>query len=245
MITRGGQAVKEILAIVLFVVAGFAQPRTINYSTLKATVVRTQTLPKPNGESAAVVTIATYYRDADGRTRVEQGNSVVISDPVARTTITLDLASATARVREAGPAVQPNPSAQPSLSGPAAGNAGATAPIRQVTVTGTSEPVRPLGVTYVSGFSASGFRGEAVFPAAGDRKVPTRHVSETWRSDELLLHIKTTNTESAVKPEGDEIIRQSVEEYKDIVKGAAVDPALFSIPAGFKVTNPAASAGKP
>lgn len=230
---------KSILAAMLVAGSILAQMGLRPVMPLKATVVRTFSKVGPDGVLSSTAATGTYYRDSAGRTRLERGNKVVISDPIAHSTITLDLAAATARVVN---------TAAPALSGsvaPASGGA-VPAPVIASQTTGASEPVRSLGTMHINGFLASGFRGEAVFPAGmGGREFPTRVVCEMWRADELRLRIKITNTESAIKPGGDEVIRQTVKEYRDIVPGAAIDPALFQVPAGFKVTNMAASAASP
>jgi hypothetical protein len=230
---------KTILAATLFVSSALAQPGTISLTPLKATFVRSVLEAQPDGSTSTRSTTGTYYRDSNGRTRLELGNTVVISDPIARTTITLDLAAATTRV------MGPPTSAPAGSVAPASGSA-PPAPVHTSHAVGTAEPVRALGTMNINGFQARGFRGEVVFPAGiGGNPVPTRHVSETWRSDDLRLHISTTSTTSAVKSGGDVLIRQSVEQYRDIMRGAQVDPSLFAIPAGFNVTSPGTAANAP
>ncbi|HSW48729.1 MAG TPA: hypothetical protein VLH09_01080 [Bryobacteraceae bacterium] len=223
---------RAILAATLLANAALAQTGTRPVTPLKATVVRTFSKLGPDGALSSTAATGTYYRDSAGRTRLELGNSVTISDPAARTTVLLDLGAETARIL--GP-----PASTSAMAGAPPSGGPASAPVITSQTAGASEPVRSLGTMHINGFLASGFRGEAVFPAGmGGREFPTRVVSEMWRADELRLRIRITNTESAIKPGGDEVIRQTVEEYRDIVKGANVVPALFQIPPGFKLTSP-------
>src|SRR5688572_29448428 len=123
--------------------------------------------------SNGTVSTAKLYRDSKGRTRVESGSQVTVSDPVARTTIRLDSSNGTFQVS----ADKPSP--------------------RKATVEqekGLPGPMRSLGTAEINGVRVE-VREHTVnlAPMAG---LPARTKQVTlWLSTELRLAVKTRITD--------------------------------------------------
>lgn len=170
------------------------------------------------------------YRDADGRTRVEEMNgTVTIFDPVARVRFELDSATKTARKQSApfgftffsgkfasyaatsnvAPdpwALQPNP-----------------APVQGV----MSETTENLGAQNVNGVPAQGVRNTMIIPKGqiGNSK-EIKVITERWSSSELQMLVKSVNSDPRF---GDTTYQLTK------ITQSAPDPALFQVPPDYTV----------
>jgi hypothetical protein len=194
-----------------------------------------------------------FYRDSQGRTRVEQTvqgrTRIVIADPVAQTTVVLDPATKTARKNTnfvfaaqkgtpAGTRGGPMPQAvmRAGRGGPApagvleAAAAGRAAGVRGAGVQDPLPTSEELGVETVNGVAAQGMRNTQIIPAGRIGNNRDLHVvNERWYSSDLQLLVKTVNSDP----------RFGVTTYQlaNIVQGTQ-DPALFQIPADYTVVEP-------
>lgn len=77
----------------------------------------------------------------------------------------------------------------------------------------------------------------SVPPGAVGNLGPLTRTSEVWRSDELAFTVETKST--------DPINGEHTQLFSNIVAGATVDPAMFTIPAGVQVIDvqPAGQSG--
>lgn len=157
---------------------------------------------------------AKRFRDADGRTRLEDAEGkITIVDPVAGFRATLDPKTKIAtKSRANGGSAFGNPSIN----------------VRSVRPGNTGSELREfLGVQSVNGASARGERLTITIPKGeigNDRELKV--VTERWNSEDLGMLIKSTNTDPRY---GD-----TVYELTNI-KLTAPDPSLFQIPADYTV----------
>ena len=176
------------------------------------------------------------FRDADGRTRVEEMNgSIDIYDPVSFTQIELDPATKTARKGTGGRSFTygagPNSTFTTVFGGYATTVRTTPAPFPN-TAAGTmqgvmSETTENLGTQTINGVAAQGVRTTMVIPKgqignSKDIKVTT----ERWSSSDLQMLIKSTNSDPRF---GDTTYQLAK------ISQTAPDPALFQIPADYTV----------
>jgi len=195
----------------------------------------------------------TFYRDDQGRTRVEHGpsgaNTVVIHDPVAGYTVILDPAQKTAHKLGSGAKFVSGSGALPPLPPPppdAALHAGMGTHMAMVTADGvttmagagpitirrseihTSDPVtEDLGTDTINGVLARGTRSTVTIPAGqigNDR--PIQIVNERWESSDLQMLVKSSNN--------DPRFGQTTYELSNINR-AAPPATLFQIPPDYTV----------
>ena len=155
------------------------------------------------------------YRDSKGRTRTETGSTVTISDPTARTTVVLDVASRTFQ-RSAG-----------------TDKKGPTSPERSAGDEKITSEQRSLGTATVSGVAAEGRQYTVTLPAHSGLPVRTKDVT-LWLSTDVQLPVKTTvvNEDGAV----------NTQTYTNIKSGAEPAASLFSVPAGYREAAPPSAA---
>jgi hypothetical protein len=177
-------------------------------------------------------------RDSEGRTRTEiylpdmaGGNAdrptmVTIQDPASGQFIHLNVQQKTATVQtfgmhipmQAGPVRQVPPPPTPSVQ----------------TVHPHPQPsIEKLGGQTIEGVYAEGTRITRVIPAGtmgNDRDISM--VTETWRSPDLKIDVRSTTTD----PRSGE----RTTEIKSLSR-AEPDPALFQVPPDYKVQTPQAS----
>ncbi len=208
---------KCVLLTLLAGSIGVGQSFAPSIPALTATVTDTFVRTLPSGNLVTNTVTGQFYRDSQGRSRTERGQMVVIQDPVARTSVVVDLTSNTARRFSAGPRTNPGPSMTDVAGRPA----------REV-----------LGTQMISGFPTKGFRSTVVVPPGAVGNLgPLSQTIEVWRSDALALTVELKTT--------DELSGEHTQLYSDIATGTQVDPSLFAIPAGVEVieVQPAAQAG--
>jgi hypothetical protein len=173
-----------------------------------------------------------FYRDAQGRMRVEGSSVAVIFDPTIDSTYTLHLGEKTYELYPAG-------GGKNSTTIAAYGNSnhidspGVTGPVQTVKVGQIpygSEPVahvdtEQLGTKTINGLSCKGTRVTMTIPAhavGNDRDI--RVVNERWYSDDLMVLVKSTND--------DPRFGTSSYELTDVNRNDP-DPKLFKLPIGF------------
>jgi hypothetical protein len=173
-----------------------------------------------------------FYRDAQGRMRVEGSRVVVLFDPTIDATYTLHLKEKTYDQYSAG-------GGKNSTTIAAFGNSnhidtpGVTGPVETVKwgqIPYGSEPVthvdtEQLGVQTINGLACKGTRVTMTIPAhavGNDRDIQV--VNERWYSDDLMVLVKSVND--------DPRFGTSTYELTD-VKRNDPDPSLFKLPDGF------------
>lgn len=191
-----------------------------------------------------------YYRDAQGRTRIERDNgaTIIISDPVTGFTAEMSTTARTARkimVQGAPNGVMIEKLRAEMASGKGvAGTAGVLAQGPNIKVMhaattaiedrmGMKLAAQPapedLGTQIVNGVPAQGTRSVIVIPVGqigNDREI--RVVSERWFSADLQMLVKSSNND----PRFGETTYQMI----NVIQGAQ-DPSLFQIPADFSVNG--------
>lgn len=178
---------------------------------LSADLLITRTVVGRDGQRRVEQETNRLYRDSQGRTRAEDGSSVTISNPAARTTIVLDTKAGTFQ-RYLGGKSGPQ-SAAPRSDG-------TSAPDRQI----TSTP-RPLGTKVISGIRAEG-RTYTVTTAAHGRFPARQREVTMWSSRDVQLPVRTR-----VAEESGYVYEQT---YTNIRVGGEPSAALFQIPAGYR-----------
>jgi hypothetical protein len=158
------------------------------------------------------------YRDADGRTRVEEpGGNVTLLDPRTGLSATLDPSAKLILNNKKAPIT-------PLLADQQAADLKKTALLTRRKYT----PAEILTPQMIGGVLATGTLTTTIIPAGAignDR--PISIVTERWYSDELRIMVKSTNSDPRF---GD-----TTYQVTDIVRGPQ-DPALFQIPSDY--TNP-------
>jgi hypothetical protein len=194
-----------------------------------------------------------YFRDAQGRTRIERdnGNTIVISDPVAGFTTEMSAANKTAhktmvmmRSGGAGVAGQPNIvmmdklKAEIAAARPVAGVAAVqsqemvfarTEEGAHMSAEAKSAAAEDLGTQIINGVPAQGTRSTITIPAGeigNDREI--KIVSERWYSSDLQMLMKSSNN--------DPRFGETTYQLTNVLQGAQ-DPTLFQIPADFSVNG--------
>jgi hypothetical protein len=193
-----------------------------------------------------------YYRDSQGRTRVESGPAgsgrITIQDPVGGFMATLDPASRTAQKMPAPQLLktvargQVTKAATLEARSPGAGNvffaqgamgAALAGPVtvRTGSVDAMAKPaLEDLGTQNLGGVTAGGQRTTLTIPAGdigNDR--PIHVVGETWYSNDLQLVVKSSNSDPRF---GDTTYSLTN------INRAEPDPTLFQIPADYAISEP-------
>ncbi len=189
------------------------------------------------------------YRDGDGRVRRESGDQVWISDPVASVSYVLDTKQQTARKLGLSVSVKRGPEdmahevklkAEAKASGPIWFSTGAVGggmvvggPTTGGPMTGaaisTDAAPKPegLGKQEMEGVEVEGTRTTTLIPQGqigNDRALQIVH--ERWESPELHVTIYSKHT--------DPMMGEIVERLTNVHRGEP-DPALFQVPAGYKM----------
>jgi outer membrane lipoprotein-sorting protein len=160
---------------------------------------------------------ARFVRDADGRTRLEDGRFATIFDPVEKVTIVLDLEQKTAR------RMLHAPQASRSVSG--------QGPAQQ-------KPHADLGTQTIAGVTATGKQFVDVIPAGSPlgNKQPIQKVTEVWFADSVQLPMQVT-----IK---DPVAGTTTTQYRIIQHGQKISPEVFRIPSGFQLIEGGLEASK-
>lgn len=208
----------------------------------------TQTL----GDGTHISRQETYsiYRDGEGRVRRETGDEVWISDPGANVsyllhtkeqtahkmslshTVTFDKLSQdggrTAKLKVEARAAGPFIVNDGPIAGGMEGGAIASAPVRDFVISSRADvKSESLGKQAMEGVEVDGTRTTTVIPQGqigNDRPIQTVH--ERWESSELHVTLLSKHTDP---------MRGDRTERLTNVRRGEPDPALFQVPAGFKI----------
>jgi hypothetical protein len=175
------------------------------------------------------------FRDADGRTRVEEMNgAITIYDPTTGSRVNLDPSTKTAHKGNGFGYTTATTTGVAGAFTVYAGSAGRStvAPFTNnaATMQGVmSETTENLGTQAVNGVNAVGVRTTMVIPKGqiGNNK-DIKVMTERWSSSDLQMLVKSVNSD----PRFGETTYQLTK-----VTQSAPDPALFQIPADYTVTE--------
>jgi len=181
-------------------------------------VVNVRTLP--DGNTLRQERKMKFYRRADGSTRLEEPNRVVIVDNDAQTVTVLDPISKTAQV-------QATPMASTNGRKPVAAQA-------QLQVAGSSlggsniSSKTDLGVKVIAGYSVHGVQQSTTIPAnsALGNTAPITKTIQVWRSFDLRLPLLTVIS--------DPLGGTTTSRYENVSTSTPPDSSLFTVPAGYK-----------
>lgn len=178
--------------------------------------------------SFARVTTAQFFRDELSRTRIEQGGLASIHDPVTGLSFTLNPAQ-----KIAIPGIPKLPGISlpklPAIPGIALPKIPG---VQLPQVPGVQAPQTPketinLGEKTIDGITVSG--KQLSFPIPG--KPQLLMMGEMWISKDLKLPIHSSVTDPST---GCVMTTQ----MKNVQSGVKLDPGMFQVPAGFKITPP-------
>ena len=181
-------------------------------------VVNVRTLP--DGNTLRQERKMKFYRRADGSTRLEEPNRVVIVDNDAQTVTVLDPISKTAQV-------QATPMASTNGRKPVAAQA-------QLQVAGSSlggsniSSKTDLGVKVIAGYSVHGVQQSTTIPAnsAHGNTAPITKTIQVWRSSDLQLPLLTVIN--------DPLGGTTTSRYENVSTSPQLDSNRFTVPAGYK-----------
>jgi hypothetical protein len=195
-----------LFAGLLWVSASFAEP---SLPPLSATYEVSLVKQLSGGNRIDKTVAGKYFRDSRGRTRLEMGGKISISDPAKRIAIFLDPANLTAkRVM------------LPVLDRSASGRSNST----------TSPAPKPLGSRWIEGFETIGNEHTYTLPAGViGNTAPIQQKVEVWISEELKVPLLTISR--------DEVGGDRTQAYRMIQKVSQLDESLFAIPSGYKIED--------
>lgn len=165
-----------------------------------------------------------FYRRADGSTRVEEPNRVVIVDNSSHTVTVLDTVGKVAQVQSASPeaANRTKPAAALSKTEPS-----------EISLSGSINSRKTdLGVKVIAGYSVHGIQQSTTIAAnsALGNTAPITKTIQVWRSADLRLPLLTVIT--------DPLGGTTTSQYENISTATPPDSSLFAVPAGYR-TGPA------
>jgi hypothetical protein len=187
-----------------------------------------------------VTSTAKFFRDEDSRTRVEQGDTAVIHDPVKGESYVLKMPEKIAIPGKPEMPAMPKPPAVPSVPKPE---------MPKPAIPEAKPPELPeaadLGEKVIDGMKVKGKRftmpqppkppgmPEAPKPPGAPQApaMPQPPTAEVWTSPELKLPIQS----SMIDPKTG---ARSVTEMKNIKPGVKLDPSMFEVPKDFKIAPP-------
>jgi hypothetical protein len=181
-------------------------------------VVSVRTLP--DGNTLRQERKMKFYRRADGSTRLEEPNRVVIVDNSSHTVTVLDTIGKVAQVQNASPAAANGTKPVAALSQPqAAGNSLAGS---------KSSTKTDLGIRVIAGYSVHGIQQSTTIPAnsALGNTAPITKTIRVWRSSDLRLPLLTVIS--------DPLGGTTTSQYENVSTATPPDSSLFTVPAGYK-----------
>lgn len=199
---------------------------------------------------------AAYYRDREGRTRIDQtlksigkwtvagdpARIITISDPVAGHYYSLNPREQTALIDPGGPPKKiplsggpkkstpaPDSSDHPKPKGPKVSDKTKSAPVTTDSSDGRKK--ESLGTKTIEGVSADGMRTTRIIPAGEIGNVrPIEIVDESWYSPELQMLLMTKHNDP----------RSGETSYRlTNIKRSDPEPSLFEIPPGYRMLDKA------
>jgi outer membrane lipoprotein-sorting protein len=161
-----------------------------------------------------------FYRRADGSTRLEEPNRVVIVDNGAQTVTVLDPISKTAQV-------QATPMASTNGRKPVAGQSQLQVARSSLGASNTSAKT-DLGVRVIAGYRVHGVQQSTTIPAnsALGNTAPVTKTIEVWRSSDLRLPLLTVIS--------DPLGGTTTSQFENVSTATPPDSSLFTVPAGYK-----------
>ncbi len=161
-----------------------------------------------------------FYRRADGSTRLEEPNRVVIVDNGAQTVTVLDPVSKIAQV-------QATPTASASGAKPVAALAQLQAAGNSLGGSNSSAKT-DLGVKVIAGYRVHGIQQSTTIPAnsALGNTAPITKTMQVWRSADLRLPLLTVIS--------DPLGGTTTSQYENVSTATPPDSSFFTIPAGYK-----------
>ena len=173
----------------------------------------------PDGNTLRQERRMRFYRRADGSTRVEEPNRVVIVDDSSHTVTVLDTITKVAQVQSASPTAasgtKPFAShSQPKAAGSSLGESKSSSKI-------------DLGVKVIAGYSVHGVQQSTTIPAnsALGNTAPITKTTQVWRSSDLRLPLLTVIT--------DPLGGTTTSQYENVSIANPPDSSLFTIPAEY------------
>ena len=170
------------------------------------------TVTRTNESGSLVTTTSRFYRDSQGRTRLDEGKLVTITDPVAATTTYLFPEERTylRQSWDAAEGEQERTSSADTLE--------------------TTESSR--GYQSIEGWLTEGREFTIVIPADSKlgNKQPVTKRATIWFSKDLQLPVSLEVDDPNNGP--------SSHRYANVVAGTEPHPALFQVPAGYQVQPP-------
>jgi hypothetical protein len=161
-----------------------------------------------------------FYRRADGSTRVEEPNRVVIVDNNSHIVTVLDTIGQIAQVQHV-----PTESANGRVPAAAVFKPGAT---ENSLSTGSKSSNTDLGVKTIAGYSVHGVERSTVIAANSTlgNTAPLTKTIQVWRSSDLRLPLLTVICD----PVGGTITSK----YENISTASQPDDSLFTVPSDYK-----------
>ena len=161
-----------------------------------------------------------FYRRADGSTRLEEANRVVIVDNGAQTVTVLDPISKTAQVQTTPMAStngRKSVAAQPQLQV-------AASSLGRSNISAKTD----LGVKVIAGYSVHGVQQSTTIPAnsALGNTAPITKTIQVWRSSDLRLPLLTVIS--------DPLGGTTTSRYENLSTSTPPDSSLFTVPAEYK-----------
>jgi hypothetical protein len=181
-------------------------------------VVSVRTLP--DGNTLRQERKMKFYRRADGSTRVEEPNRVVIVDNGSHTLTVLDTVGKVAQVQAAPPATGANGA---KLLAALSKNQASRSSLSESNSSGKTD----LGVKVIGGYSVHGIQQSTTIPAnsALGNTAPITKTIQVWKSSDLRLPLLTIIS--------DPLGGTTTSHYEN-VSTATPDNNLFTTPAGYK-----------
>jgi hypothetical protein len=181
-------------------------------------VVSVRTLP--DGNTLRQERKMKFFRRADGSTRVEEPNRVVIVDSSSHTVTVLDPAGKVAQVQNAplSAANGTKPAAALSKAEPSGTSVSGSI------IAGKTD----LGVKVIAGYSVHGIQQSTTIAASSalGNTAPITKTIQVWRSADLRLPLLTVIT--------DPLGGTTTSQYENISTATPPDSSLFTVPAGYR-----------
>ncbi len=164
-----------------------------------------------------------FYRDSQGRTRLENGDMVTINDVVAHQILLLNLKNHTAQ-RIVAPQ-------SPAVASPRVGTLGRSPDMTAKPPQTQTPPGASLGERNIDGFAAEGREVTSTIPAHSNlgNTLPIQRTTRIWKSSALGLPLMVEIEDTL---HGHITMR-----YKNLQAGLLLDPILFQAPPGFTVID--------
>jgi hypothetical protein len=184
----------------------------------------------PDGNTLRQERKMKFYRRADGSTRVEEPNRVVIVDNSSHTVTVLDTAGKVAQVQNAplSAANGTKPAAALSRTEPSGISLSGSINIGKTGAGKSGSGKTDLGVKVIAGYSVHGIQQSTTIAAnsALGNTAPITKMIEVWRSADLRLPLLTVIT--------DPLGGTTTSQYENISTATPPDSSLFTVPAGYR-----------